>query len=96
MCLRKGWNSVLSDGSSLPVAENQRQTVEIVAEARSYGAHVEGEIEAITGVEDGIGSDEVGAAAVPGHRGRLPATAWPRPLPPACQLRDHGERVHRR
>ena len=59
MCLRKGWNSVLFDGSSLPVAENQRQTVEIVAEARSYGAHVEGEIEAITGVEDGIGSDEV-------------------------------------
>jgi fructose-bisphosphate aldolase class II len=57
-CLRKGWNSVLFDGSSLPVAENQRQTIEVVAEARSYGAHVEGEIEAITGVEDGIGSDE--------------------------------------
>ena len=41
------------------MAENQRQTVEVVAEARSYGANVEGEIEAITGVEDGIGSDEV-------------------------------------
>jgi fructose-bisphosphate aldolase class II len=58
-CLRKGWNSVLFDASSLPVAENQRQTIEVVAEARSYGAHVEGEIEAITGVEDGIGSSEV-------------------------------------
>ena len=58
-CLRKGWNSVLFDASSLPVAENQRQTIEVVAEARSYGAHVEGEIEAITGVEDDIGSDEV-------------------------------------
>ncbi len=58
-CLRKGWNSVLFDASSLPVEENQRQTVEVVAEARSYGAHVEGEIEAITGVEDDIGSDEV-------------------------------------
>jgi ketose-bisphosphate aldolase len=57
-CLRKGWNSVLFDASSLPVAENMRQTVEVVAEARSYGAHVEGEIEAITGVEDDIGSDE--------------------------------------
>jgi fructose-bisphosphate aldolase class II len=57
-CLRRGWNSVLFDGSSLPVAENQRQTVEVVAEARSFGAHVEGEIEAITGVEDDIGSDE--------------------------------------
>jgi ketose-bisphosphate aldolase len=57
-CLRKGWNSVLFDASALPVRENQRQTVEVVAEARSYGAHVEGEIESITGVEDGIGSDE--------------------------------------
>jgi ketose-bisphosphate aldolase len=58
MCLGKGWNSVLFDASALPVAENIRQTVEVVAEARSYGAHVEGEIEAITGVEDDIGSDE--------------------------------------
>nr|WP_279433503.1 class II fructose-bisphosphate aldolase [Agromyces protaetiae] len=41
----------------MPVEENQRQTVEVVAEARRYGAHVEGEIEAIKGVEDGIGSD---------------------------------------
>ena len=57
-CLRKGWNSVLFDGSRLPVEENLRQTIEVVAEARSYGAHVEGEIEAITGVEDDIGSDE--------------------------------------
>src|SRR6202034_1013837 len=57
-CLRKGWNSVLFDASSLPVEENERQTMEVVAEARSHGAAVEGEIEAITGVEDGIGSDE--------------------------------------
>jgi ketose-bisphosphate aldolase len=57
-CLRRGWNSVLFDGSRLPVAENLRQTVDVVAEARTYGAHVEGEIEAITGVEDDIGSDE--------------------------------------
>ncbi|HEY2551199.1 MAG TPA: class II fructose-bisphosphate aldolase [Streptosporangiaceae bacterium] len=57
-CLRKGWNSVLFDGSSLPVQENQRQTVDVVAEAHAMGAHVEGEIEAITGVEDGVGSDE--------------------------------------
>jgi len=57
-CLREGWNSVLFDGSRRPVEENLRQTVDVVAEARSYGAHVEGEIEAITGVEDDIGSDE--------------------------------------
>ena len=46
------------DASSLPVEENQRQTKEVVAEARRYGAHVEGEIEGIKGVEDGVGSDE--------------------------------------
>lgn len=58
-CLKAGWNSVLFDASSLPVAENQRQTIEVVAEARQYGAQVEGEIEAITGVEDDHGSDAV-------------------------------------
>ncbi len=57
-CLARGWNSVLFDASSLPVDENTRQTIEVVAEARSYGAHVEGEIESITGVEDDIGSDQ--------------------------------------
>ena len=57
-CLEAGWNSVLFDASALPVAENQRQTIEVVAEARRYGAHVEGEIEGIKGVEDGVGSDE--------------------------------------
>ncbi|MHA7154732.1 class II fructose-bisphosphate aldolase [Arthrobacter sp. TMN-50] len=58
-CLKAGWNSVLFDASALPVEENQRQTIEVVREARSYGAQVEGEIEAITGVEDDHGSDEV-------------------------------------
>ncbi|CAN5338615.1 ketose 1,6-bisphosphate aldolase [soil metagenome] len=58
-CLRKGWNSVLFDASRLPVEENLRQVIEVVAQARAVGAHVEGEIEAITGVEDGIGSDDV-------------------------------------
>lgn len=57
-CLAAGWNSVLFDASTLPVEENQRQTVEVVAEARRYGADVEGEIESITGQEDGVGSDE--------------------------------------
>ncbi len=58
-CLKAGWNSVLFDGSSLPsVAENQRQTIEVVAEARKFGADVEGEIEGIKGVEDGVGTEE--------------------------------------
>ncbi|TFD48815.1 class II fructose-bisphosphate aldolase [Cryobacterium frigoriphilum] len=60
-CLDRGWNSVLFDASVLPVEENQRQTIEVVREARAHGAHVEGEIEAITGVEDGIGSDTASA-----------------------------------
>ena len=60
-CLALGWNSVLFDASRLPVEENQRQTIEVVAEARGYGADVEGEIESITGQEDGIGSDEESA-----------------------------------
>jgi ketose-bisphosphate aldolase len=60
-CLARGWNSVLFDASHLPVEENRRQTIEVVAEARRFGAHVEGEIESITGVEDGIGSDKEAA-----------------------------------
>lgn len=56
-CLETGWGSVLFDAHELPVEENQRQTVEVVAEARRHGAAVEGEIEAIMGVEDGLGSD---------------------------------------
>jgi len=57
-CLAGGWNSVLFDAHELEVAENLRQTTEVVREARRHGAHVEGEIEGIQGVEDGIGSDE--------------------------------------
>jgi len=57
-CLQHGWNSVLFDASEMPVEENQRQTIEVVKEAHAVGAAVEGEIEAITGVEDDHGSDE--------------------------------------
>ncbi|MEA4909624.1 MAG: class II fructose-bisphosphate aldolase [Chloroflexi bacterium] len=56
-CLAEGWDSVLFDASSMPLEENRRQTVEVVAEAQRYGAGVEGEIEGIRGVEDGVGSD---------------------------------------
>ncbi|BCY11181.1 class II fructose-bisphosphate aldolase [Actinoplanes sp. L3-i22] len=57
-CLAGGWNSVLFDAHELDVDENLRQTTEVVAEARKFGAHVEGEIESIQGVEDGVGSDD--------------------------------------
>lgn len=56
-CLARGWNSVLFDASKLTVEENKRQCIEVVGEARRHGAAVEGEIEGIQGVEDGIGSD---------------------------------------
>lgn len=61
-CLQRGWGSVLFDAHALDVEENQRQTLEVVAEARARGAAVEGEIEGI-GVEDGVGSQAAGADA---------------------------------
>jgi fructose-bisphosphate aldolase class II len=57
LCLEKGWNSVLFDGSKLSVAENQRQSIEVVAEAKPFGALVEGEIEGFKRVED-VADDE--------------------------------------
>ena len=38
--------------------DNLEQTTAVVAEAHGHGAHVEGEIEGIEGVEDDIGSDD--------------------------------------
>lgn len=58
-CLEKGWNSVLFDGSALSVEENKRQCIEIVAEARRFGALVEGEIEGIKRVEDTADDERV-------------------------------------
>lgn len=60
-CLRLGWNSVLFDGSGYSFEENFRITREIVALAAGYGAHVEGELVAVAGVEDGVGNDHEGA-----------------------------------
>jgi ketose-bisphosphate aldolase len=57
-CLANGWNSVLFDGSSLPADENLALTKQVVEFAKPYGAQVEGELEAITGVEDDHGSDD--------------------------------------
>ena len=57
-CIDSGWNSVLFDAHELEVAENLRQTVDLVAYAHERGAHVEGEIEGIEGKEDDIGSDD--------------------------------------
>ncbi len=56
-CLARGWNSVLFDASKLSVEENRRQCIEVVAEARRYGAHVEGEIEGFKRTEEMTGNE---------------------------------------
>jgi ketose-bisphosphate aldolase len=56
-CLARGWNSVLFDASKLSVEENKRQCIEVVAEARRYGAHVEGEIEGFKRTEEMTGDE---------------------------------------
>jgi len=59
-CLQLGWNSVLFDGSELSFEENFRITQEMTKYAAQYGAHVEGEVVAVAGVEDDLGSDREG------------------------------------
>ena len=56
-CLATGWNSVLFDASKLSVEENRRQCIEVVAEARRYGALVEGEIEGFKRTEEMTGDE---------------------------------------
>ena len=62
-CVAAGWNSVLFDASKLAYEDNLAQTKEVVALAHRGGVAVEGELEAIKGVEDGVG-DEYGSPAV--------------------------------
>jgi fructose-bisphosphate aldolase class II len=60
ICLKAGWNSVLFDGSELSYEENFVNTGEIVKMAGKTGASVEGELVAVGGVEDDIGSEQEG------------------------------------
>jgi fructose-bisphosphate aldolase class II len=59
-CIEAGWNSVLFDASKLTYEENLAQTKLVVAAAHAKGVAVEGELEAVKGVEDGVGSAEEG------------------------------------
>jgi ketose-bisphosphate aldolase len=59
-CLKAGWNSVLFDGSGLSYEENFEKTLAIVKMAGKTGASVEGELVAVAGVEDGVGSEQEG------------------------------------
>ena len=60
ICLKAGWNSVLFNGSGLSFDDNFRITREIVEFAKQFGASVEGEVVAVAGVEDGVGSEMAG------------------------------------
>ena len=60
-CVAAGWNSVLFDASNLTYEDNMAQTKEVVALAHKTGVAVEGELEAVKGVEDGVGNEEGGA-----------------------------------
>jgi fructose-bisphosphate aldolase class II len=62
-CVAEGWNSVLFDASKLTYEDNLAQTKEVVALAHKHGVAVEGELESIKGVEDGVG-DEYGGPVV--------------------------------
>lgn len=61
-CLAAGWDSIMIDASSRPLAENIRRTREIVVLAKGYGALVEGEIGVVGGDEDGFESYASGDA----------------------------------
>lgn len=60
-CVAARWNSVLFDASGLSYEDNLAQTSEVVALAHRHDVAVEGELEAIKGVEDGVGSEYGGA-----------------------------------
>jgi fructose-bisphosphate aldolase class II len=73
-CIRRGWNSVLFDGSGLDLDECTRQTKEVVEEAHASGVDVEGEIEGIKQVEDDISPDGTGVYSIESSVGFIKAT----------------------
>jgi len=60
-CVDAGWDSVMFDGSALPLEENIAGCKEVVAYAHAKGVQVEGELGRIAGVEDNIQVDEKAA-----------------------------------
>ena len=53
-CMDAGWDSIMFDGSHLPIEENIRLTKEVIAYARPRKIYVEGELGRIAGVEDDL------------------------------------------
>lgn len=58
MCIRKGFSSVMIDGSKLPFEENVEVTNRVIAVARAVGVSVEAELGKIGGTEDDIHVNE--------------------------------------
>lgn len=57
-CIDLGWSSVMIDASRLPLEENIAVTKQIVHYAHRHNVTVEGELGAISGVEDNISVEE--------------------------------------
>ena len=58
LCIRKGFSSVMYDGSEEPLEENIKKTAEVVRIAHAVGVSVEGELGRIAGTEDNINVEE--------------------------------------
>ncbi len=58
MCIRKGFSSVMYDGSEESLEENIKKTQEVVRIAHAVGVSVEGELGRIAGTEDNINVEE--------------------------------------
>lgn len=58
LCIRKGFSSVMIDGSKLPFDENVELTKRVIAVARAVGVSVEAELGKIGGTEDDVHVDE--------------------------------------
>ncbi len=57
-CVDAGWDSIMYDGSKLPLNENIRNCREVVSYAHYRGIQVEGELGKIGGVEDNVVVEE--------------------------------------
>ena len=57
-CIKRGFTSVMYDGSKHPLEENIRITKEVLKIARAAGVSVEGELGKIGGTEDEVHVDE--------------------------------------
>ena len=65
-CCDAGWDSIMYDGSRLPLEENIKNCQEVVAYAHPRGICVEGELGRIGGVEDNISvsDDDITGATI--------------------------------